>query len=373
MAATKTPTKPKRTRVAMRSVAQLSADDREGFGLWIRRHIEWMRVRGYSEHTVLTREPMLVVFAQWCTVRGIGRPREVTKPILESYRRQLFYHRKPNGKPLTFGSQRARLAPLKLFFAWMTRQTAPLWNPASELDMPRAERRLPRALTADEVERVLATPDLDDDLGLRDRAILETLYSTGMRRSELCGLRLSDVVASEGTVFVRQGKGKRDRVVPIGARALGWIARYLAEVRPAFSVSESEDALFHSESGAPVEPGTHTPRVGRYVEAAKLGKRGACHVFRHSMATLMLEGGADVRLIQEILGHAALESTQVYTHVSIRHLSAVHAATHPAEQGRVIPKVAAEARGDAEALLHSLAAESHEEVAPGDDEDDADG
>ena len=373
MTATRTRTKPKRRR-EIRTAAQLSTEDREGFGIWIRRHLEWLRVRNYSEHTLLTREPWLVIFAEWCEMRGIVRPRDVTKPILESYRRQLFYYRKPNGKPLTMGSQRQRLSPLKLFFAWMTRQNALLWNPASELDMPRGEKRLPRALTAEEIERVLEVPDTGDDLGLRDRAILEVLYSTGMRRSELCGLRLSDLAASEGTVFVHQGKGKKDRVVPIGARALGWVARYLEEVRPSFSVNESEDALFLSEAGAPVVADTLTNRVGRYVEAAKLGKRGACHIFRHTMATLMLEGGADVRLIQEILGHAGLNTTQLYTQVSIRHLTAVHAATHPAEQGRVLPKVAVEARGDAEALLQSLAADSRDEVTPDDGgEDEADG
>jgi len=354
---------PKKTRkpAQKRSVAQLSSEDREGFGLWIRRHLEWMRVRNYSEMTVRTREPWLVAFALWCELRGVLRPREVTKPILESYRRQLFYHRKQNGNPLTFGSQRARLAPLKLFFAWMTRQNALLWNPASELDMPRVEKRLPRALSVDEVERVLAVPPLDEPLGLRDRAIMEMLYSTGMRRSELVALRLSDVAAPEGTIFIRQGKGKRDRVVPIGARALGWLARYRDEVRPGFSVDEAEDALFLSESGAPVEADTLTHRVGRYVEAAELGRRGSCHVFRHTMATLMLEGGADVRLIQEILGHASLESTEVYTRVSIRHLSAVHAATHPAERTRKPGTTPAKrASSDAQSLLLSLGAETED-------------
>jgi hypothetical protein len=142
----------------------------------------------------------------------------------------------------------------------------------------------------------------------------------------------ADVAASEGTIFIRQGKGKRDRVVPIGARALRWLAPYRDEVRPAFSVDEAEDALFLSESGAPVEADTLTRRVGRYFEAAELGRRDSCHVFCHTTATVMLEGGADVRLIQEILGHASLESTEVYTRVSIRHLSAVHAGTHPAER-----------------------------------------
>ncbi|MBK8938273.1 MAG: site-specific tyrosine recombinase XerC [Polyangiaceae bacterium] len=361
----------KRAGAARRSVSQLGKEDREGFGAWIARHLEWMRVRNYSEATVRTREPWLVVFAQWCEARGIQRPREVTKPILESYRRQLFYHRKQNGKALTFGSQRARLAPLKLFFGWMTRQNGLLWNPASELDLPRVEKRLPRALTEEEVERVLAQPALDGALGLRDRAVLEVLYSTGMRRSELVALRLSDVAATEGTVFVHQGKGKKDRVVPIGARALGWVARYLAEVRPLFLVDESEDALFLSESGARIEAGTLTHRVGRYVEAAKLGKRGSCHLFRHTMATLMLEGGADVRLIQEILGHASLDSTEVYTRVSIRHLSAVHAATHPAERGPGVASTTAASRSgatngrEAEHMLSSLAAEVRDELAAG--------
>jgi integrase/recombinase XerD len=259
----------KRAGAARRSVSQLGKEDREGFGAWIARHLEWMRVRNYSEATVRTREPWLVVFAQWCEARGIQRPREVTKPILESYRRQLFYHRKQNGKALTFGSQRARLAPLKLFFGWMTRQNGLLWNPASELDLPRVEKRLPRALTEEEVERVLAQPALDGALGLRDRAVLEVLYSTGMRRSELVALRLSEVAATEGTVFVRQGKGKKDRVVPIGDACArrGW-RKLHRRGEAALLSGRTEDALFLSERAAPrIEAGTLTHRVRRYVEA----------------------------------------------------------------------------------------------------------
>ncbi|MBK6513488.1 MAG: phage integrase N-terminal SAM-like domain-containing protein [Polyangiaceae bacterium] len=168
----------------VRKVSALSTDDAEGFGIWMRRHTEWLRVRNYSEATVEKGETWLVAFAEWCAARGILRPREVTKPILEGYRRYLFHYRKANGRPLAFAGQRARLAPLKRFFAWMTRQNAILWNPASELDMPRPEKRLPRALTAEEAEKVIAEPALDEPCGLRDRAILEVFYSTGMRRSE---------------------------------------------------------------------------------------------------------------------------------------------------------------------------------------------
>jgi integrase/recombinase XerD len=295
------------------------------------------------------------------------RPREVTKPILERYRRQLYEHRKQNGKPLTFGSQKGRLAPLKLFFAWMTRQNALLWNPASELDLPKVEKRLPRALSIEEVEAVLAQPEIAEPLGLRDRAILETLYSTGMRRSELVGLKLADFAAEHGTVFIRQGKGKKDRMVPVGERAIAWVDKYLCDVRPLFLVDGAEDALFLSESGAPVEAGTLTHRAGRYVEAANLGKRGSCHLLRLTMATHMLEGGADVRFIQEMLGHASLETTEIYTRVSITALRAVHAATHPAARlGRERTDEGRETEGQDKAttkLFSALEAELAEEAA----------
>jgi integrase/recombinase XerD len=350
-----------------RSVAALDRSVDDGFSMWIPRHLDWMRMRNYSTHTVDNREQWLVVFALWCAARGISRPREVTKPILERYRRQLYEHRKPNGKPLTFGSQIGRLAPLKLFFAWMTRQNALLWNPASELDLPKLEKRLPRALTIAEIEAVLAQPEVAEPVGLRDRAILELLYSTGMRRSELAALKLADFAADHGTVFIRQGKGKRDRVVPVGERAIAWVEKYLLDVRPGFVVDAVEDALFLSETGAPIEPDTLTHRVGWYVEGANLGKRGSCHLFRHTMATHMLEGGADVRFIQEMLGHASLETTEIYTRVSIMALRAVHAATHPAARlkggGGALPPRAEDPGGAREELSSALENELGEEEA----------
>ena len=308
-------------------VASLAAIP-DGFGHWIARHLEWMRMKNYSEATVQKREPWLVAFAAWCAVRAIHRPREVTKPIIERYRRQLYLHRQANGKPLTFGSQMSRLAPLRLFFSWMTRQNALLWNPASELDLPRVEKRLPRALTEREIESILAQPDVADPRGLRDRAMMETLYSTGMRRIELMQLTLADLAGTQGTVFIRQGKGKKDRMVPIGERAITWVNKYLADARPLFVIDDT-DTLFVSELGVAYNPEILSRRVRKYVEAAKVQKYGSCHLFRHTMATLMLEGGADIRFIQEILGHTNLETTQLYTRVSIRALQAVHNATHP--------------------------------------------
>lgn len=160
--------------------------------------------------------------------------------------------------------------------------------------------------------------------------MLEVLYATGIRRSELAHLAVFDLDVDRQTLLVRQGKGKRDRMVPIGQRALAWLARYLATARPVLVVEPDDGALFVSADGIAFSPDRLTQIVGGYVTASGVGKQGACHLFRHTMATLMLEGGADIRYIQAMLGHAELSTTQIYTQVSIRALQAVHAATHPA-------------------------------------------
>jgi integrase/recombinase XerD len=341
------------------------AADPEGLLVWSRRYLERMRVRNYSARTVHTTEGYLQLFIGWAEDRGIVRPAEVTKSILEGYQRYLFYYRKPSGKPLTPSSQRVRLQKLRGFFRYLSRENVIVANPASDLELPRAERRLPRAVfTEREVEKVLAVPDVGDTLGLRDRAMMEVLYSTGIRRAELAALSLFDVDAERGTVTVRLGKGKKDRVVPIGERALAWVARYLDEARPLLTVPPDDGFLFVGEHGEAIELAKLTALMKRYIDSAKLGKTGACHIYRHTMATLMLEGGADVRLIQEILGHAELSTTQIYTRISIRHLKGVHDATHPgAKLQRRLPLDApapAPAATESE-LLAALEREAREE------------
>jgi integrase/recombinase XerD len=302
----------------------------ETLGWWAERHYESMRARNFSEHTVRNHQKSLAVFLIWCEARALTSPSSVTRPMLERFQRYLYFLRNAQGRALTFGSQKQRLIAVKAFFKWLVRSRAIFSNPASELDLPRPEKRLPVVLTAEEMERVLAQPDVREPLGVRDRAIMETLYSTGIRRMEVAGLGLYDLDRDRRALFVRQGKGKKDRVVPIGERAVFWIERYERDVRPLFVVGDDEKKLFLSVTGGEMEPGAVSKRVRDYVTAAELGKSGACHLFRHTMATLMLEGGADVRYVQEMLGHASVESTQIYTHVSIKKLQEVHAATHPA-------------------------------------------
>jgi integrase/recombinase XerD len=299
------------------------------------KHLEDSRVKNYSEYTIKTRRVHIGFFLRWCVERGITEPVEVTRTVLEAYQRYVFHYRKKNGEPLAFTGQQDRLVPLRVWFRWMARHHHILHNPASELEMPRLGFRLPKAvLTATEAEQILAQPDIREPIGLRDRAILETFYSTGMRRLELANLKLWDLDAERGTVMIRQGKGKKDRVIPLGDRAAHWIHAYVNNSRPRLITEPDDGTVFVSNAGEPLSLDHLTEMVGGYVEASGVGKRGACHLFRHSMATLMLEGGADIRFIQAMLGHAKLETTQIYAHVAIRQLQEIHRATHPAKLDR---------------------------------------
>ena len=305
--------------------------DPENMADYAEAYLSWLEVRGYSAETIEGRRYALEDFLGWCQERELVRPHEISKAILESYQRHLHRYRKPNGKPLGYRSQRGRIGAVRDFFKWLCRSNHIPFNPASELDMPRPEKRLPEEpLSVAQIEAVLNVPDLSDPLGIRDRAMLELLYSTGMRRSELVRLEETDVNRERLTVQVRQGKGKKDRVVPVGERALKWLERYLEDVRPQLLLSLGERALFLSSYGEAFNPDVFSRKVSKYIKDADIGRSGSCHLFRHSCATHMLEGGADIRFIQQLLGHEKLETTQIYTQVSIKQLQEVHARTHPA-------------------------------------------
>ncbi|MBI5688532.1 MAG: site-specific tyrosine recombinase XerC [Verrucomicrobia bacterium] len=342
-----------------------ASTDPQGFAVLATAYLDALRVRNYSEATIASREHHLREFIRWAEERGLTRPSEVTKPTLERYQRFLFHYRKKNGQPLSFRSQHGCLVPVRALFKWLCRQNHLLANPAADLDLPRAEKRLPRhVLTAAEAEHVLALPNIADPLGLRDRAILETLYSTGMRRMELIGLKLYDLDQERGTIFVRQGKGKKDRMIPMGERAFAWVRRYLEEARPQLALTPDDGIVFLTNVGLAFEANRLTQLVRDYVDRADIGKKGSCHLFRHTCATLMLENGADIRFIQQLLGHEKLETTQIYAQVSIRMLKEVHTRTHPARLTAEAPTTAAviDAEADDE-LAAELAAEAAEDEA----------
>ena len=308
----------------------METPDPESLASHLRRFLLHLEEKHYSPETVATRARHLRWFLLWCEERGLTRPQEIDRALLERYQRHVFHYRKANGEPLAIGTQQLRLIPVGLWFKWMAKQGTIPSNPASELELPKRGLRLPKAvLTAREAEAVLALPNARMLIGLRDKAILETFYSTGMRRAELIHLHARDVDFERGCVMIREGKGGKDRVVPIGDRALAWIGVYVERTRPRLVRSEDDGTLFLTNRGGPFSLVRMTGMVMDYVNRAGLEKKGSCHLFRHTMATLMLEHGADLRALQEILGHAELTTTQIYTHVSISRLKEIHSATHP--------------------------------------------
>jgi integrase/recombinase XerD len=322
-------------------------------------HFDCLRISGYSEDTIRGRRVAIRRFITWCEERALREPKEITKPILERYQRHLYYHRKSDGRPMTLGSQLGCLAPLKTFFKWLARENHIPYNPASELTLPQAPKHLPRViLSVQEIEAILREAEPKSPQGLRDRAMLETLYSTGLRRMELTGLALYDVDLKRRLIVVREGKGRRDRVIPIGARASAWVEKYLIEARPKLLIADNE-MLFLTDYGDPVTPEYVAQRVRRYMGFAGIEKPGAAHLFRHACATHMLENGADTRFIQALLGHADLGTTQIYTRVSIEKLREIHDATHPARLHREGERPDSKAQPDAAAdvLLAALATE----------------
>lgn len=296
------------------------------------RYLEYLRVRNFSETTIYGRGKQLRYFREFCEPLGITQARQVTRATVINFQSFLFHYRKKcDGHPLTVGSQQHWLLTVVYFFSYLTREGLLLYNPASDVEMPRREIRLPRDILSPlEVEAIMSAPDVTKPLGIKDRAVLEVLYSTGIRRTELCNVDLGHVDFERGLLRVEQGKGKKDRIVPIGERALAWLEKYLNEVRPLLCPGLNEQALFLNTEGRRTTPTRLGSHVHELIAKAAIGKSGSCHMFRHTFATVLLENGCDVRYVQAMLGHANLETTAIYTHVSVRTLKRMHERFHPA-------------------------------------------
>ena len=306
--------------------------DPNGFAVFREKYLEWMGIRNYSEKSAESRELYINYFIKWCEERGLTQPCEITTQIIERYQRYLYHYRKENGEPLSFQSQYSRLGALRAYFKYLSKQNYILYNPAADIELPKLEKRLPKhILTIAEMDIILDVPDLTKPMGIRDRAIIEVFYSTGIRRMELINLRLYDLDRERGTLMVRLGKGKKDRMVPIGQRAIDWCDKYLMETRPQLYTGADSETLFLTHLGEAFTPARMSQLARNIIKKANVGKSGSCHLFRHTMATVMLENGADIRYIQEMLGHAKIDTTQIYTQVSIKRLKEVHDLTHPAK------------------------------------------
>ena len=251
----------------------------DALALWRDAYLESLASRNYSPGTLEGRRDALKMFLGWAAERDLKQAGQITRPILENFQRCLWRHQKPNGQRLGWSTQRNRLGILKDFFRWLTRQNVILHNPASELELPRMEKRLPQeALSPGELARLLAIPDVADPLGVRDRAMLELFYSCGLRRAELCQLQLADLHAERRTLRVF-GKGKKDRIVPVGGRALQWVERYLPEVRPRLCLDTRTQALFLTGYGGAVQSRRSQPHGVRLGAAGRACRRKGAATF----------------------------------------------------------------------------------------------
>jgi len=292
---------------------------------------DYLRIRQYAPTTIEAYRIHLKLFLQWCLQRGVTLPVRLTQDIIAHYQGHLARCKHPKtGKSFSPGHRRNRLAVVSLFCRWMTQNNHLMYDPTAGMIPLKIPKCIPHnTFTPWEVEKIMQQPDLDTPTGIRDRTIMELVYSSGLRRLEVTRLQINDVHFDRATIFVR-GKGNRDRTVPVGRRALYWLERYLTQGRPLFLPVPNQPALFVNKFGEPLHVQTVSLHISNYIHAADLRKSGSCHSLRHTMATLMLENGADIRFIQEILGHAKLCTTQIYTKVSIGRLKEVHQRTHPA-------------------------------------------
>jgi len=277
---------------------------------------------GNSRHTVASYLRDITRLAEYATSRGARAPEQLSAPQL----REFIYVLKDLGlAPTTI---RRQISAIRTYFKFLVGEGLATRDPSERIESPKRWRTLPEVLTVAEIEKLLAAPNTDEPLAIRDRALLEFAYATGARVSELVALKLQDILFEDG-VAGGFGKGAKERLVPVGRRALGAVALYAREIRPTLDRGKARGILFLNARGTPLS------RVGAWgvikatARRAGLAKRVTPHTLRHTFATHLLEGGADLRAVQEMLGHADLATTQLYTHVDRDYLRTVHKSYHP--------------------------------------------
>jgi site-specific recombinase XerD len=297
---------------------------------------ESLAARNYSPKTRVNYARDVRVFLEWLAENASARSiAEVSGSDLQRYQMAL-YSEERDGKRLSVGTQAGRLAAVRTFFAWLLAEQMIAHNPASSIQMPRQGRQLPRGvLTKEEARRLLDTTPVGKPRDIRDRAILEVLYATGIRRGELLALSIYDLELSAGRLRIERGKGDQTRVVPLTESALSALRLYLDEARPVFAREAAQTRLFvSSRSGGPLDDADIPRIVAKAAKRAGLSKHVTPHTLRHTCATHLLAGRADIRQIQKLLGHRRLSSTEVYTHVEIGDLAEVIARCHPRAKPR---------------------------------------
>jgi len=277
---------------------------------------------GLSRNTLDSYRRDLRQFAEWLEARTGTDLIAADQALIQEYLAHRF-------RAKTRASSAARLlSSLKRFYRHAVRQNVIAADPTLRIDAPKLPRTLPKTLTEEDVEALLAAPDTEQPLGLRDRAMLEVIYASGLRVSELVSLKVPQVSRDMGVVRVL-GKGSKERLVPLGEEALAWIERYLREARPKLLNGKASDALFVTARAAAMTRQSFWHLLKRYAVQAGLSKPLSPHTLRHAFATHLLNHGADLRVVQLLLGHSDISTTQIYTHVARERMKQLHARHHP--------------------------------------------
>lgn len=307
----------------------ISADEQELPRIFLRETKDFLRYleleRGYSDNTTASYSHDMARFAQFLFSRGAANFSQATEELIIQYLHLL-------AELGLAPSSRARaLYAVRTFYKYLAESTGSGSNPAYLVEMPKSRRTLPDTLSIPQVMAILDACEASDAVGYRDRAILEVLYACGLRVSELCGLRQRDILADHEVIRVF-GKGSKERVVPIGADALQCLESYRRTVRPVWAAKSkkpTDDIVFLNQRGGPLSRMSVWNIVRHYTAKAELVCEVHPHTFRHSFATHLLEGGADLRAVQEMLGHADISTTQIYTHIDREYIKEVHRSFHP--------------------------------------------
>jgi integrase/recombinase XerD len=278
--------------------------------------------RGLSKNTVIAYRQDLNIYLDFMAKRQITALSKVTKNDIVEF----MLHQKEQGISPTSISR--RLAAIRMFHRFLARERVLKSDPTTLIDSPKLWKKVPDALSLNEIEALISQPDPRDYQGVRDKAILETLYATGMRVSESTNLKINNVNLDIG--FLRCiGKGNKERVIPLGKKAIQSINRYLEFSRPRFLKHKTSEYLFISRSGTRLSRQSVWKLIKRYALEAKIKKPIKVHTIRHSFATHLLERGADLRSVQEMLGHSNISTTQIYTHIDKERLKTIHKTFHP--------------------------------------------
>ena len=280
--------------------------------------LSWME-RGLATATLSAYRSDLVQFSRWLSIRGFGLEEARRLDVLD------FLTEHAHQPPRTIAR---RLSALRRFYQYLEREGRIADNPCDRIDAPRLGRPLPDALTEKEVERLIAAPDVGTALGIRDRAMLEVLYATGLRVSELVGLRSEQVNLGQGVLRV-VGKGDKERLVPLGEPAVDWLERFLEQGRTGILGAKPSAALFPTGRGRAMTRQAFWYLIKRYARRAGISRDISPHTLRHAFATHLLDHGADLRVVQMLLGHRDISTTQIYTHVARERLKVLHARHHP--------------------------------------------